>query len=189
VIVELFGPSGSGKSYFTKRLAAEHRVKRIRLRFGQKYLLAIIFVLRHRAFARRIFALWNSETRKTPVLRGNKLYRLISFMAKEQKARLYRGGVIDEGLIQYFLILFEGEAPVAEVRDCLALLQRPDYLVCIVQSDVAIRFERMKKRGKVSRWELGDAYVHRWQDVLQSNMERLTPVLTSLFRCEIVRND
>jgi hypothetical protein len=185
----MFGPSGSGKSHFVRRLAAEHNVKRIRVRFGQKYLLAILFALLHRAFAKQAFAMWNAETRRSPVLRGNKLYRLISFMAKEQKARLYRGGVIDEGLIQYFLILFEREVPVAEVRDCLALLQRADYLICIVESDVATRFRRMEERGKVSRWELGDAYVRRWQDVLQSNMERLTPVLTSLFRCEIVRND
>jgi hypothetical protein len=54
---------------------------------------------------------------------------------------------------------------------------------------VATRFRRMEERGKVSRWELGDDYVRHWQDALQSNMERLTPVLSSLFRCEIVRND
>jgi hypothetical protein len=189
VIVELFGPSGSGKSYFVARVAAEHRVRPIRVHFGQKYLFALIFVLRHRQFARRIFAMWNSETRKTPVLRGNKLYRLISFMAKEQKARMKGGGVIDEGIIQYFLILYEDTAPVAQVYDCLALLRRPDYFVCIIESDVATRFRRMEERGKVSRWELGDAYVRRWQDVLQSNAELLKPVLTSLFRCETVRND
>jgi len=184
----MFGPAGSGKSFHAARLAAEYQVRRIRVGFGRKYLFAIWFALTHRDFARHIFHIWNAETRKNPVLRGNKLYRLISFMAKEQKARCQRGGVIDEGIIQYFLILYEGEAPAAEVRDCLALLQRPDYLVCIVESDVATRFHRMQERGKVSRWELGDAYVRRWQDVLQSNTQRLKPVLTSLFRCEIVRN-
>jgi hypothetical protein len=189
VIVELFGPSGSGKSYFAARLAAEHNVKPVRVHFGQKYLFAASFVLQHREFARRIFAMWNAETRKNPILRGNKLYRLISFMAKEQKARRMGGGVIDEGIVQYFLILYEGEAPVDEVRDCLALLERTDYFVCIVESDVTTRFRRMRERGKISRWELGEDYTRRWQDVLQSNAERLKPVLTSLFRCEIVRND
>jgi hypothetical protein len=189
VIVELFGPSGSGKSYVAARLAAEHNLKPVRVRFGQKYLFATAFAFRHREFARRIFAMWNAETRKNPVLRGNKLYRLISFMAKEQKARRMGGGVIDEGIIQYFLILYEGDAPVEDVRDCLALLERPDYFVCIVESDVATRFRRMRERGKVSRWELGEDYTRRWQDVLQSNAERLKPVLMSLFRCEIVRND
>jgi hypothetical protein len=185
----MFGPSGAGKSFLIKNLVTEHNVRRIRVRFGQKYILAGLFALLHREFAKRVFKLWNAETRKNPVLRSEKLFRLISFMSKEQKARLYRGGVIDEGIIQYFLILFEGEAPVAQVRDCLALLQRPDYRICIVQSDIATRFERMKRRGKVSRWELGDDYVRRWQDVLQTNMGLLTPVLTSLFHCDIVRND
>jgi hypothetical protein len=189
VIVELFGPSGSGKSFVAASLAAEHHVKPVRLRFGQKYFFAARFALSHRKFARRIFAMWNAETQRTPVLRGNKLYRLISFMAKEQKARAMGGGVIDEGIIQYFLILYEGEAPVDEVRNCLALLEPPDYLICIVESDVATRFRRMEERGKVSRWELGDDYTRRWQQVLQANAERLKPVLTSLFRCEIIRND
>lgn len=189
MIVELFGPSGSGKSFFAARLAAEHNLKQVRVRFGQKYFYATRFALTHRAFARRIFAMWNEETRRNPVLRGNKLYRLISFMAKEQKARAMGGGVIDEGIIQYSLILYEGDAPVNAVRDCLALLERPDYFVCIIESDVATRFRRMKERGKVSRWELGEDYTRRWQDVLQANAERLKPILTSLFRCEIVRND
>jgi cytidylate kinase len=189
VIVELFGPSGSGKSYHVKRLAAEHNTKRIRVRFGQKYLLAAIFALLNPGFVRRVFAMWNAETRRTPTLRGNKLYRLISFMAKEQKARIRGGGIIDEGIIQYFLILYEDATPIAEVEECLALLRRPDYLVCIVESDVATRFRRMEERGKVSRWELGDAYVRHWQDVLQSNVTGLKPVLQSLFACEIVHNE
>jgi hypothetical protein len=189
VIVELFGPSGSGKSYLVPGLAAEHRLPVIRVGFGQKNILALLFALGHPRLTWRLVRLWHSATREDRTLRGKKFYRLISFLSKEQKARLLRGGVIDEGLLQYFLILHERPVSAPRIEACLALLRPADYLVCIVESSRETRLRRMTERGKVSRGVLGADYQERWQDTLETNAAALSALLTARFTCIVKRND
>jgi dephospho-CoA kinase len=189
VIVEFFGPSGSGKSHLVPGLAAEHRLPVIRVGFGQTHALALLFALTHPRLTWRLLRLWNRKTREDSTLRGKKLYRLISFLAKEQKARLLRGGVIDEGLLQYFLILHERRIVPAEIEECLTLLPASGYLVCIVESDRETRVRRMQARGKVSRGALGEDYQKRWQDTLEENAAALSALLKARFTCRVMRND
>jgi hypothetical protein len=189
VIVELFGPSGSGKSYLASRLAVEYEISLVRVSFGQKHLLALLFALGHPRLSFRLLSLWHRRTRETRTLRRKKLYRLVSFLAKEQKARLMGGGVVDEGIFQFFLILHEEKISPPEIAHCLAPLARADYLVCIVESGPATRLARMQARGEVSRWELGDDYVKRWQQTLETNAAELKAILSADFRCLVRRND
>jgi hypothetical protein len=189
VIVDLFGPSGSGKSYLASRLAAQHDLPLVRVRFGQKYFFALLFASHYPRLVARLLRLWQDQTRDNRVLRGEKLLKLISFLAKEQKARWLGGGVIDEGIFQYFLILHEGKISPPEIEDCLALLPADGYRICIVETDLATRFTRMQARGKVSRWELGEAYTKHWQDILETNAAALKPILMARYACEIQRND
>jgi len=189
VIVELFGPSGSGKSYLVPGLAAQHHVPVIDVAFGQKHFLAALFALRRPRLTYRLVRLWHLKTRDDRTLRRKKLYRLISFLSKEQKARLRRGGVIDEGLFQFFLILHEQKVSPAEIEECLALLRSEDYLVCIVESGRETRLRRMRERNKISRGGLGEAYQKRWQDTLETNAAELKTLLTSRFTCTVQRND
>lgn len=189
MIVELFGPSGSGKSTIAARLAAEQNLKIVRVGFGQKYPLALLFALTHPKVAARLFQLWNAKTRANNILRGKKFFRLISFLSKEQKARLSGGGVIDEGLFQFFLILHEDAIVPSEVEHCLEPLPRDGYRICIVESDPTTRFKRSEGRGKVSRHEFGEDYVKRWQDVLDTNATAMKVILTAMFAIQIIRND
>jgi hypothetical protein len=189
VIVELFGPSGSGKSYLAMGIAAEHRLPVIKVRFGQKHVLALLFALGHPRLTARLVRLWHRKTREDPILRGKKFYRLVSFLAKEQMARLRRGGVIDEGIFQFFLILHERKVSAPEIEDCLALLRTDDYLVYIIESDRQTRLRRMQQRKKISRGGLGEAYQKRWQDTLETNAVDLKALLAARFRCIVRRND
>jgi hypothetical protein len=189
VIVELFGPSGTGKSYLASRLATERKLPLVRVSFGQKHLLAALFALRNPRLVFRLVRLWQRKTRTMRTLRGKKLYRLISFLAKEQKARWLGGGVIDEGLFQFFLILHEEKIVPAEIENCLAPVPRQDYLICIIESDRETRMRRMRRRGKISRAGQGEAYLAHWQDTLEINAVELKAILQDRYACVVQRND
>ncbi|GEM_PF-6782513 len=189
MIVDLFGPPGSGKSFLAPRLAAEHNVPTVRLRFGQKYALALMFFATQRPLARALLRLWDLHTRAYPLRRRKKLKRLISFVAKEQKARLRGGGVVDEGIFQYLLVLHEAPVVPAQIDAVLRHLDPGDYLVCIVETRRETRVKRMIDRGSVSRGELGEAYQDKWQSVLAANAGLLAGMFQGRFRCQIVKND
>ena len=189
MIVDMFGPPGSGKSFLAPQLAAEHKVPQIRLRFGQKYALALMFFVTQRPLAMALFRQWDSHTREFPLRRRIKLRRLISFVAKEQKARLKGGGVVDEGIFQYLLVLHEAPVVPAQINAILRHMDPADHLVCIVETRRETRIQRMIDRGKVSRGELGEDYQRKWQAVLAANADALAALFRKRFRCQTVKND
>jgi dephospho-CoA kinase len=188
VIVELAGLPGSGKSFLAPKIAAEHGVSIVRVgRLGQRRLYALLFGLLHPRLVLRLLATCRAQSRGA--LRRMKTHRLVSALAKEQKARMIGGGLIDEGIFQILLTLYETPAEPARIEEMLSLLPKAAYRVCFVEAAEETRQSRMQARGKTPRSELGPAHQEPWQRTLAANLATLKSAVIARFDGVTVRND
>lgn len=156
-------------------------------RLGQRPLYALLFGLLHPSLALRLFAICRAQSQGA--LRRMKIHRLVSALAKEQKARTVGGGLIDEGLFQVLLTLYETPAEPATIEEMLSLLPKAAYRVCFVEADDETRRSRMQARGKIPRGELGPAHQAQWQRTLAVNLATLKSAVIARFDGVTVRND
>jgi dephospho-CoA kinase len=188
VIVELVGLPGSGKSFLAPKIAAEHGVSIVRVgRLGQRPLCALLFGLLHPRLTLRLLSVCREQSQGA--LRRMKIHRLVSALAKEQKARILGGGLIDEGIFQILLTLYESFAEPATIEEMLSMLPKAAYRVCFVEADDERRRRRMQARGKVPRVELGPAHQMQWQKTLAANLATLKSAVIARFDGVTVRND
>lgn len=188
MIVELVGLPGSGKSFLAPRIAAEHGVPIVRVgRLGQRPLYALLFAFSHPRLAFQLLAI--SHEQSQGALRQIKRHRLVSALAKELKVRILGGGLIDEGLFQILLTLYEAPAEPARTEELLSMLPKADYRVYFVEAPEEMRQRRVRERGKTPRGELGPAYEAKWGRTLTANLATLKSLAPRRFDCVNVRND
>ena len=190
MIVELVGLAGSGKSFLAPVLARQHGVPVIRTHwFGDRYLLAFLFVVLNWSFSRPLLKRAHEGTREIPELRARKRRRFISIAAKEMKARILGGGLIDEGIFQYLLTAYEAPAPSQEYETLVHLLVRCPYRIYLIEADEAVRAHRMEKRKKTPRSHLGPEYQRAWRAVCQQNFTQLKTLLVGAFDATVYSNN
>jgi dephospho-CoA kinase len=189
VIVELVGLPGSGKTYLAPRLAEQHGIRIIRVgRLGQRHLYAWLFALLNPKLTRALRALCREQSTGNARLLRMNLHRLTSALAKLQRARVMRRGLIDEGILQVVLAAYERPAADAELQAILAQISSEDLCIRFVTADTDTRFRRMHARNKVPRAELGPGYQARWDAVQTQNAALLLRVVRERFACEVIDN-
>ncbi len=187
MIVELVGAPGAGKSYLAPAIAARCEVPIIRIgRMGQRHFYFAIFALRNRRLTRAIFAEFRRQERGCPELRSElKARRYRSMGAKLAKAWLLGGGLVDEGVFQGILKIFEDVATPAELEHWLSLIGTPPDRVFIIEAPQAERLERQCARGNVPRQDLG---WEKWHAAFEANLAALKPILLARYNAEVCEN-
>lgn len=189
MIAELLGLPGSGKTHLAPILAAENRLPLIRVgRLGQRRLYAWLFALLNPRLARSLRRRCKEESGNDTALRRIKEHRLTSALAKVQKARMLRRGLIDEGILQVLLASYEREAMPEDFEDILKLLPPDRFRVYIIEADETVRLARMQARGKFPRAELGAAYWQSWNAAQTANLPLLARLLRRRFECRDIAN-
>ncbi|HEY2069200.1 MAG TPA: hypothetical protein VGG48_06575 [Rhizomicrobium sp.] len=187
MIVELVGAPGAGKSTLAPALAARHGVPIIKVgRLGQRHVYFALFALKNWRFTVSALREFRRQVRACPALRSEvKSRRFRSMGAKLAKARLTGGGLVDEGVFQGILKIFEHRATSDEIAHWLGLIRTPPDRVYIVDAPEALRLERQRIRGNIPRQDLD---WEDWHTAFTANLDALTPVLVARYNGEVVTN-
>jgi len=190
VIVELVGAPGAGKTYLAPILAERCGVPVVRIgRLGQRHFYFALYALGHWRLTREVHREFRRQLREHPEIAGvRKWRRFMSTGAKIAKARLLGHGLIDEGIFQGILKIFEDPATDEQLEHYLRLIGTPPDRVYIVDASDAQRHARMQARNNFPRRELGEANWRHWHKSFTANVAALTPILLERYRGEIVEN-
>jgi dephospho-CoA kinase len=187
VIVELVGAPGAGKTYLAPFLAARCGVPIVKVgRFGQRHFYFALFAAMNWRLTREAMREFRRQERAHPELRSEvKGRRFRSMGAKLAKARLLGGGLVDEGVFQGILKIFEDPATPEEIEHWLSLIGTPPDRLYIVDAPRDARLARQRGRNNVPRRDLG--WEH-WHASFEANLESLKPILLARYHGEIVEN-
>ncbi len=181
MIYEFFGLPGSGKTYLAERFSQNKQMPLVEVRGNvAKYTWAFIFACaRPRIFFSFLKELIKENKQYPGLLRYkiNTLY--LRAVAKEGKALARKDAVIDEGLFQVLLYIFEKEITERDIASCARFLKKRN--IHIVEASHAVRRERMKARGRFPRAFLGEEYLQQWFPVLEKNYALIRELIKAKF--------
>lgn len=187
MIVELVGAPGAGKSFLAPKIAARHNIPIIRIgRLGQRHFYFALFAARNWKFTLAAMREFRRQEAAWPELRTElKARRFRSMGAKMAKARLIGGGLIDEGVFQGILKIFEHAATPEELNAWLVLIGTPPDRVYIIDAPENERLTRQRERKNIPRENLG---WEKWHTSFVANLEALNPILVARYNGEVVTN-
>jgi hypothetical protein len=187
MIVELVGAPGAGKSFLAPQIAARHNIPIIKIgRLGQRHIYFALFAARNWKLTTAAFREFRRQEAAWPELRTEvKARRFRSMGAKMAKAQLLGGGLIDEGVFQGILKIFEDTVTPEELDRWLSLIGTPPDRVYIVDAPENQRLARQRARKNVPREKLG---WEKWHNAFVANLEMLKPILVARYNGEIVTN-
>jgi hypothetical protein len=158
-------------------------------RLGQRHFYFALYALGHWRLTREVHREFRRQVREHPELRAVlKWRRFMSMGAKLAKARLIGGGLIDEGIFQGILKIFENPATQGQLEYWLRLIETPPDRVYIIDVSDAQRYARMEARNNFPRRELGEENWQRWHKSFTANVATLTPILLARYHGEICEN-
>lgn len=173
MIVELFGPVGSGKTTIAKQLRDSKGFVLVRINNKAELVLyGLKFYLRHPAAGLAMFTWLIFSCRLQSffhIVVSVLLYRPAVYM----KAKQVDLAVIDEGLRQNILSIFDRELTTDEIKKYLNMLPSVDLLVGVSPDEMEID-RRFEQRGKEARrpWLPREAE-KKWLGVVRKNFEKM----------------
>jgi dephospho-CoA kinase len=191
VIVDLVGAPGAGKSHLAPQLAKQYNIPIITVgRLGQRNFYFTLFALANRQLVTEVRREFRRQVAANPELgKARKWRRFMSMGAKLGKARLMGGGLIDEGLFQGILKIFEKPATAAEIERYTQMIGTKPDRVIIVEAGDALRYDRMEQRKDFPRPYLSAETWQHWHDAFTANVATLKPILIERFGAVVVHND
>jgi len=174
MIIEFFGLSGTGKTVIGRELSRMLKIEYINVdSFFEKIKYALFYFFTSPLKTTRLFFKTINESGLSFNLMRQKLFILFCMAIRNQKA-LGKGGngvvILDEGMAEYGLTLFEKEINEEEVRKYLQKNTAFDILV-ILRTDSNERIRRMEQKTKIPRSHLG-IDIGKWQ-LIQENNEKV----------------
>jgi hypothetical protein len=189
LIVETFGLSGTGKSTYARRLAAELRLPMIGIHNKlEKHFYYRLFRLFNRRLAGFLAERCLEQSRHDPHLRAHKWELYLKAVGREQKARIFRRGVIDEGLINFLLTLYEQPIPAGDLMLYRELLSPHERQVHIVETSEAERLKRLSARNHIGRKKFGAEYYDNWSRIVAENYRVVKRWAEDHYDCRTIVN-
>lgn len=191
MIVELVGAPGAGKTHLLPTLVVRCGVKPIKVgRLGQRTFYFAIFTMTHWRLTKTVRREFRRQLRAHPELASvRKWRRFVSMGAKTAKAHLLGRGIIDEGIFQALLKIFEDPATLEQLEQYLGMIGTPPDRVYIIDARDDVRYERMAKRQLFPRRYLGEDQWQHWHKSFVDNFATLKPILVARYNGEIIDNN
>ena len=190
MIVELVGAPGAGKTHMAPVIAQRCGVRIIKIgRLGQRHFYFALYALSHWQLTREAFTEFRRQVREHPGLKSVlKWRRFMSMGAKIAKAEMLGGGLIDEGIFQGVLKIFEDPATPEQLEHYLRLIGRAPDRVFFIEASDALRYDRMEARNEFPRRDLGEDNWQHWHKSFTANIALIKPILLARYHGEIVEN-
>jgi thymidylate kinase len=187
MIIEFFGPLGSGKSCLARKLVEDKQYKLCDTKNNlEKYLFSTIYFLLNPF---KTISLIKKCLGRSFVLR--KLALLNYTMAKYQKARLNRKGksVMEEGFLQSIFSIIDYPSNKKEIMSYLKNIPLPKLIIYIDVSE-KIRQKRARQRGYDNPEKMfGKKYSEKWIESMEKNDLILKDLLKKFPEIIIIKND
>lgn len=171
MIIEFFGLSGTGKTIIAREFSRILEIEYINANsFLEKIKYAVFYFFTSPLKTTRLILRTIKESDLSLNLMRHKLFMLLCMIIRNQKA-LEKGRnntvVLDEGMTEYGLTLFEEEINEDETRKYLQENTAFDILI-ILSADSDERTKRMNQKMKIPRSDLG-IDIKKWQLVQENN--------------------
>lgn len=189
--IELFGLPGSGKTTLASALEkAGAGFARAR---NKEHSRAFRYMLFHPLVTAYWFFVTLSETAKSGTWRLLRaklslLYYTFAFLHKASQASRGTAGimVVDEGLVQRMLSIFETKKDVRALGRALRFTPKP-ALYILVSGNPELYFKRYEGEGEGNiRAKLGSEYQQQWQDVVRHNHSVILEVLKETNESDVI---
>lgn len=190
MITEYFGLPGSGKTYLAEQHSHVRGARLIEARgCFERYAWAIFFFcIRPRECSILLKEILNENKHDITLLRHKIHVLYLNTIAKEGKAFFSRKeSIIDEGLAQAILSLYEREACVEDLSLFIRLFR--GRKMCLVTAPREKREERMRARMRFPREFLGEEYRARWFPLLEKNHTIISAWIKQHFHYVEIRNE
>jgi len=190
MIYEFFGLPGAGKSFLSVVFSQSTGYKLISIgSLRERNFYFTCFCLLHPWETFILLYLLAKENINNIDLFKHKLRELfIEVLACEQKANRERNAIVDFGLAQFAISLFERKVDSRDLFFLVKILKPEKFFIKIVDCPVEVRKERMNKRGRIPRSSFGEEYVRMITPIWEYNYLQVRSFYLKNFKCEIINN-
>jgi hypothetical protein len=189
MIYELFGLPASGKTYCAGQIAEQNRAEVVLVSSRlHRYIMCSKFIVSRPSVSALLLTTLLRETGLKPKLIFYKLRILVGCLAKEQTARVNDRGVVDMGLVQFLLTIYERPIEQVDLERLVRLFDRTKYMIYVFEVDPAIRAERLAARGGGLRKGFSEEYAANWLALTEANFKVVRDFLHERFDCMTFRN-
>lgn len=172
-IVEYIGLPGAGKTYLAQKHSKETNIPVITINSKcERYSQVSLFLVRHPILFCYISCMVFRYTKHNiRLLRHKYFFLFFNAVAREQKANRLGIGIIDEGLFQFSLSLFESKVGKSRMQAYMSIVNKlPERKINLVQASLGSRWERMLQRKRVPREAFGQDYAHSFLQTMEYNL-------------------
>ena len=190
MMVEFFGLPGSGKSYIAEKEFGyvAKPFKSFVSRIKKYYLLAFYEALHPIRSAVFIIAIIKETKHNRKLLLHKIKFLYFNAEAREMAASLKKNGIIEEGLVNYLLSLYERKILADDVRPLLKRIPK-NRTIYIINADKKTRQKRMKDRNRTPRNSFGEDYLKKRQLILEHNFEVIKKLIKETFTYKEIYNE
>lgn len=170
MLTECVGVPGSGKTTYVHNVVTQGTMTTPPLYVGKWY--ALRYIVMHPLFTTRWIRVLVSESNRTHTwgIARHKFAIFLNTIARLSWAAHMKGEVIiDEGIVQRLLTLFEHRLSDQEIQHYFTGIPYADHVVFIDTPDIPLD---QRKKG-VGRQSLGEVYAREWIGVVADNLESL----------------
>lgn len=181
MIIELYGLPGSGKTTAAQKIKELHGLVPVTIGTRRELCsFAVKFAARNpRAFFFTMFYII-TNSRNLKMLYYKFMNVLLYRVAKYEKAWETDGyALLDEGLFQNILSLFEKPTAEDKLVRYARILPKPDFLV-MFNIDRTERLKLLAARKRIPRKEFGEEYRARWEEAMECNNALLCDAVAGL---------
>jgi hypothetical protein len=186
--IQLFGLPGAGKTYIANQLASQNGFVAVRVK-GKvaKTLHSLLYFLIHPISYLLILWILFKENYKYGGVLMHKVKLFLKASAIESRSLFSKKTIVDDGLCQFLITLFEREIDNDDLSKLKKLVPQ-NATIFIVESGNEERLVRMNKRGRVPRDFMGTEYLMKISPIWESNAQTLKKFFVENFTTKVIVN-
>ncbi len=189
MIYEFIGLGGAGKTYRAAEYAKTKNIPLVSiLNSWERSLYAFLFMARHPIVVARLVWWVIQQGQTVSGLIFHKIFFLLfRTLGREGKILFLDDAVIDEGLVQFIISLFEEPVSAKDIKNYIQLiLSVAPRQIYILDTPILIRQERMTHRRRIPRSIFGTHYGIVRNKTLEINYPIIVKCLLQDVDAEIV---
>jgi hypothetical protein len=186
--IQLLGTPGAGKSFIAPTIAQNYQATVVTPPLKLfKIWYAVLFIVSRPLTAWRVIRLLIRENISNTTLLFHKIKLLIKTFSLEAKGGRVQRRVVDGGLCQLLISLFERKIPDTLSSTILKIIPK-NAIIIIVETSPNVWKERMNQRKRIPRYFMGEKYVRNISPVWEYNVRALKEIFAREYEVKVFKN-